>query len=58
MQIQITDPQFGTLFGYSSGWAQGMISRHLHSPNSENPTARRRPKAIDSDKEEKFTQFR
>jgi hypothetical protein len=34
-----------------------MIVRHLHSGNSENSTARRHPKAINSDKEKKFIQF-
>jgi F0F1-type ATP synthase membrane subunit c/vacuolar-type H+-ATPase subunit K len=54
MQIQTTGTQIGTLFGYSGGWAQGMIARHLHSANSENPTARGCPKAIHSDKEKKL----
>jgi hypothetical protein len=34
--------------------AQGMIAQYLHSANSENPTARRRPKAIDSEKKKKL----
>jgi hypothetical protein len=57
MQIQITDVKLSTPFGHSGGWAQGMIARHLHIANSENPTARWPPKAIDSDKEKKFIQF-
>jgi hypothetical protein len=57
MQIQITDVELNTLFGHSGGWAEGMIARHLHSANSENPTEDGRPKAIDSDKEKKHIQF-
>jgi hypothetical protein len=57
MQIQITNVKLSTLFGRSSGRAQGMIAWHLHSANSENPTARGRRKTIDSDKEKKIMQF-
>jgi hypothetical protein len=53
-QIQITDVELSTLFGHPGAWAQRMIARHLHSANSENPTARGRPKIINSDREKKF----
>jgi hypothetical protein len=54
MQIQIIDVELSTFFGHSGGWAQEMIARHLHSANSEHPTACGGPKAIDSDKEKMF----
>jgi hypothetical protein len=57
MQIQIIDVELSTFFGHYGGWTQEMITRHLHSANSENPTGRGRPKAIDCDKEKKFIQF-
>jgi hypothetical protein len=57
MQIQITDAELSALFGHSGRWPQGMIVRQLNSANNENPTARGRPKAIDSDKEKKLIQF-
>jgi hypothetical protein len=44
MQTQITGVELSTLFDHSGGGVQGMISLCLHSPNSENPTARGRPK--------------
>jgi hypothetical protein len=56
VQIQITDVEISTFFDRSGGCAQGIIAWHLHSANSENPTARGRLKAIDSDKK-KLIQF-
>jgi hypothetical protein len=44
MQIQITDVKLNTHIDPFGRWAQGMITRYLHSANSENPTAPGRPK--------------
>jgi hypothetical protein len=54
MRIQITNVELSTLFSHSSEWAQRMIARYVHSANSENPTARGRPKAINSDNKKKL----
>jgi hypothetical protein len=53
-QTQITDVELSTRFGHSGAWTQRMTVRHLHSANSENPTARAHPKTINSDEEKKF----
>jgi hypothetical protein len=57
MQIQITDVELSPLFGHSAGQAQGPAAWGLHHADSENPTARGRSKAVDSDNEEKLRAF-
>jgi hypothetical protein len=57
MSTQISEVGLSAFSGHSGGWAKEMIARYLHSSNSEDLTARGRPKAIDSDKKKNFRQL-
>jgi hypothetical protein len=57
MSIDITDAKLSRLFGHSGGWAQGMITRHLHEITSANPVARGRPRLVESEGEKSLIQF-
>jgi hypothetical protein len=57
ISIDITDAEPSRLFGHSGGWAQGMITRHLHEITSANPVARGRPRLVESEGEKSLIQF-
>jgi hypothetical protein len=46
----IKDAELSQLFGYSGGRAQGMIPRHFHQVQVDNPVSRGRPRLAESER--------
>jgi hypothetical protein len=55
--INIKDAGLSQLFGHSGGWAQGMIARHLHQVQTDNPVSRGRPRLAESEREKNLILF-